>query len=55
MNNKVLAVFAMLPIWVMFVVGIFSINTTETFDIIMGFTMLIFITWAGVRLFKIKD
>lgn len=60
MNNKVLAIFALAPIWITFVMGfIEGFVGAELFSegsyIVFGIILLVFGTWACVRLYKIND
>lgn len=53
MDNKTLAVLALVPLWLSFIMGALSIEASEGVYILIGAWMFAFITWACVRLYKI--
>lgn len=54
MNNKVLALLAGAPIFLAFLSGVFSAETASS-DTFFGLWIMIFGTWALIRLYKFPE
>ena len=53
MNNQILAIFSLIPLYLAGLSGVLEFNN-ETFDMFIGVGMFIFTTWAGIRLYNIN-
>lgn len=60
MNNKILAIFGLAGLWLLFGIGFLEgltdtiIADSDGFYMVVGVWEMVFITWGLVRLYKIK-
>ena len=52
MKNETLGTLAVASLWICGLMGVMQVESDEAYGIV-GLAMLVFVTWAGVRLYKL--